>query len=367
MNADEQRLWADLRAVPLPADLVPPPDLADTAVAGARRQRVRTVAVAVMVAVLAIATGITFRPGAGGTGFGPAAPTAPVPLEEPFLPLPGGGPVAIHSFLDPSDEHTYVLDPRTGEYDEYPYPVILSPDLTRAAIMRDDKIGVVARSALGAPEPPVDWTTLPPGNGLCWSPDGKKLLLTAIEKVMMPGTFIAYAYDIETKETVETRVGDSDSVASTVGWAADSTDYLVSPVTPDNTGFTFHGLRRVAPDGRTVTTFADVAGGFVGGADSYSPDRKYLIVDPTPMMTDRTLPAQVLDVATGSVVRSLPDGAVPVGWYDATTVAYRTGGDLVMLGLDTSRTRRIDAAGLATRGVIRLGPGADGPAEARGF
>jgi hypothetical protein len=375
MTLDEQHLRADLRSVTLPADLVPPPDLADTALARVRRRRVRTVVVGLAVAGVLLATGIRLRPGPGGTGFDPVAPpttaaptTAALVTGEPTFPRPGGGPVSIYSYLDPMTEHTYVLNVETGQYDEYPYPVVLSPDLSRAAIVREERIGIVDRSALGDPAPTVDWTTLPPGNGLCWSPDGKKVLITSVDKSSGTVGFTAHAYDLATKRTTQTRIGDSATVAGTAGWAADSTDYLVSPVTPDNTGFTFHGLRRVGPDGQPVRTLADVAGGLVHGADSYSPDRRYVIVDPTPMMTDNPRPAQVVDVASGAVVRSLPDKAVPVGWYGPDTVAYRVGGHLIRYELTTGPTGRpVDVSGLGSLGMVRLGPSVDGPAAARGF
>jgi hypothetical protein len=323
MNVEEQ-VRDDLRAAPAPAGLVAPPGLADTVLHRLRRRRRLTMAAAAAAVVTAAAVVVPLAASgrSGGSDPGPGDPGigAPVACEVAGEP-PTGGPQTVHAYA--SEAVSHLLDPRTGRYHEFPFLVVVSPDLRTVAVAAGDRIGLAERRGLldqGASA--VDWTDLPVGNGLSWSPDGTALLSTSIDKSgggPMPA-FIAHRYDLASGEITDTPI-EVNLLGSSVGWASDSRRYIaLVRGEPTNDTVEPGGLRAIDPDG-TVSPLLEGGGGLVGGAESYSPSRTYLVADATQIMSARPLGSTVVDAATGGVVATLPSGARPVGWYDETTVA----------------------------------------------
>jgi hypothetical protein len=242
---------------------------------------------------------------------------------------PTGGPQTVHAYAAEAVSH--LLDVRTGQYREYPFLVVVSPDLRQVAVSTGERIGVADRlRLLDQGVSAVDWTALPIGNGLSWSPDGTALLSTSIDKSGGGGSpaFTANRYDVATATVSHTPV-EVNLLGSSVGWAADSRRF-VALVRGEQTDDTVEpgGLRVIDPDGTVHPLLAD-GGGLVGGAESYSPKRSYLVADATQIMSARPLGSTVVDVATGRVV----DRAVWLGPKDWITPETR-----VQLGSSTGLT-----------------------------
>jgi hypothetical protein len=320
MNVEE-RVRDDLRAAPAPAALLAPPGLADVVLRRLhRRRRLAMAAVATMVVTaVAVTVPLAASHRSDGSDPGPSSPDAAPPCGIAPEP-PTGGPQTVHAYA--SETVSHLLDVRTGRYREFPFLVVVSPDLRRVAVSTDSRIGVADRQELlrdGGSA--IDWTDLPLGNGLFWSPDGTALLWTSLDKSGGPPTpaFTAHRYDIATGTITDTPI-EATLLGSSVGWAADSRRYVAlrrgqetnDTVEPD-------GLSYIDPDGPS-RSLLESGGGLVGGAESYSPSRTYLVADATQLMSARPLGSTVVDVATGRVVATLPPGARPIGWYDETTV-----------------------------------------------
>ncbi|GAB3827570.1 hypothetical protein [Dactylosporangium cerinum] len=336
MNLDDQ-LHGDLRAVAFPADLVPPARLADTVLRMARRRRrtrvvVLGAAVAVTAALVVPAVLNGERAAApAGTGATPTVtPTAvqqtaqdpPVPASAGGAPLatPGGGPQAIHVYTE--GERSFLLDPGTGRYVSMPFAVVLSPDLTRAAVNDNGRVGIADRAALTRDATAVQWLDVPPGNGPSWSPDGTALLWTSITKDPKL-QFTAHRIDVATRHVTNTTI-PMPILGATVGWAADSRRYLALLIGPEANDSTEPGaLQYLDPDGTLGARIAE-RGGMVDGAAAYSPSRRYVFADASGITSAQPLPSPVLDTASGQVVALVPARTKPVGWYDDTTLVRLT-------------------------------------------
>lgn len=364
MNVEEQ-LRDDLHAAPIPTALVAPSDLADTVLHNLRRQRrTRTtlVAAAAVVAVAVVGVPLALGPGGGsGAGLDPAAivgqakPTRtaePATPDEPTFVTPGGGPRAVHVYT--VDElRSYLLDPATGQYHQLPYLVSLSPDLRHVAVEDvNGRPGVVDRAALlREGESAIRWIDVPAGNGLRWSPDGTALLFTSLAKGTGSIRFTAHRYDLDIAAIKNTAI-NADILGSSVGWAADSRRYVAS-LRGNSTADTVEpgALRYLEPDG-TLGQRIEIEGGLVGGAESYSPSGKLMIVDASDIMSAQPIASKVLDVATGQVVIALPRSAKPVGWYDEKIVVLLAAGpvgDSVLELMDVATgavTKRIEMPGV---------------------
>lgn len=341
MNLADQ-LHEDLRDVTFPAALVPPGDLADTVLRTARRRR-RTLAVTLgaavaVLAALAVPVTLTTRPTAGpGTG------------------TTAGGPQVVHVYTE--GERSRLLDVRTGKYVKLPFTVVLSPDLTRAAVNDNGRLGLADRAELTRDTGAVRWLDLPPGNGPSWSPDGAALLWTTLEK--SPDVrFTAHRYDIATARVTTTQV-PTMILGSTVGWAADSHRYLVLLRGAEtDTGVEPGPLQYLDPDG-TLGPRLEGSSGSVDGAPAYSPSRRYVLTDASDIMSARPLPSPVLDTATGKVVTLVRAGTRPVGWYDETTAVclVRDAGTLELMDVTTGATvRTVKLPGAAQLTGLQLGP-----------
>ncbi|MFS8478205.1 MAG: hypothetical protein FWJ93_04395 [Micromonosporaceae bacterium] len=234
MNLEEQ-IRDELHRSPLPATLVPPPDLADTVLRQVRRGRHARTALISVLAAAAVAFGVPVAVVQWTGGPDPGTVVGDTPgrgdsgsPSEPALafPTPGGGPNVIHAYTRMDDETTYLLDPSAGRYRHLNFRVVLSPDLRRAAVARDSRVGVAERDALLRDgDAAVSWLDLPPGNGLAWSPDGTALVLTSLSKDAGVVRFTAHRYDLATGQVTDTPIA-VDIIGSAVGWAADSQRYL---------------------------------------------------------------------------------------------------------------------------------------------
>ena len=319
-----------------------------------------------LAAAAAVALALVAVPAAAGARPAPAAAAAPVLT----FPRPGGGPVAIQLWEGLFGETPRLLDPATGRYREVPYVSLrLAPDGRRVAVEAPDgRIGVADRAALlRRGDRAVRWTALPAA-GLDWSPDGRALLTTTVDKERRRLT--AHRLDVATG-----RVRDTDLPAwasGAAGWAADSRRYVVmaEPADPDVAD---GPLRYVGPDGTAGPAVG--VDGRIWDADSYSPSRRLVIVEPS-RPGFPVLPPKILDLRTGRVV-AVVDTAMPLlGWHDeGHVVRVAPGPDgaptvLEVLDVRTGQvTRRIPAGGLPAGSLLRLGPTADlgPPAATRGF
>ena len=325
----EQQLRDGLHGTPSPPTLVPPVGLADSVLTelGRRRRRNRTLAgVAAAVVAVAIAGGPLglWEGNDSKSGSGPTAssdrlrPVLPPELQaQALLPRPGGGPRVIHAYSSSdSATTTLLLDPTTGRYHRVPYTVLLSPDLQNAVVGTGDRVGLVDRAKLlREGKSAIKWLDFPLGNGLAWSPDGTALVITSIEKTGGTPAFTAHRYTLATGTVTDTPI-KLDLLGSAVGWAADSERYLALLNGAQTRDTVEPGaLRYIAPDG-TLGKRVEVEGGLIGGAESYSPSRKYVIGYAAGVMSVSRLPSPVIDLERGTLVGSLRADAHPIGWYD---------------------------------------------------
>ncbi len=367
MNQVEQQVRDELHTVSFPADLHESAGLgglADTVLRREGRSRRTALAVGAVASAVVLAIGIPAAMRGGGPGTDPAgvgaggattttgpvagasvgpggvlASVSPGESGAPGVAAQGGGPMAVHviTMVDGSGGTTnYLLDPATGRYRALPYEhAVLSPDLRWVAVTgtKDGEwLGVAARDALlRGDRKAIRWLNTPPCNGPVWAPDGSALVCTSLTKSDRSVTFTAQRYNQASGKVTQTPV-KVNLLGASVGWSADSRRLLAlqrgaetaDSVVPD-------GSRFLDLDG-TPLTKVDVTG-FVGGADSYSPSRKLMTVDPTALMTEHPNAATVADAATGQLVQTLP-GVRPVGWYDENTVAVlRSVGDVPQLEL----------------------------------
>lgn len=322
------------------------------------RRRVPVKMVAAAVAAFALAITVVGGQSIAGAATGSTAPeTKPVKptASDLVFPRPGGGPRAIHAYHDVFawSGTTYLLHRVTGEYRKLPFEsLVLSPDERTVAVEgQDGRIGIAQREALLNSEAAVRWTNLPLGSPSWWSPDGTALLVTTLDKEAR--RFTAHRYDVATGQIRSTPIS-LDCDTCTAGWAADSTRYVVrlrgpDPELPDGP------MQYLNPDGTPGPLVG--ANGHIWNADSYSPSRRYVVVEPSrPLFGepgDWQLP-KVFDLLTGTVVSTIRTDWPVVGWYDdgrVVRVAEGAAGDpvtLEVLDIHTGEvTRRVPAPGFA--------------------
>lgn len=333
-----------------------------------------------VVAGQALAGIVGDSPGADPARPGGSEPPEPAEPAAPVFPRPGGGPRVIHTMnhVEPGG-HVYLLDQVTGEYRQVPYLNIwLSPD-SRTVVVEAERdgearLGVANRTALlAAGDRAVRWIDLPPG-GVNWSPDGRALLTTTFDK--NAGISTAHRYDIATGRLRHTPIRLSCDTC-TAGWAADSKRYVVmlassDPAVPSGPS------RYLDPDGTAGPLVG--ADGMIWGADAYSPSRRYVIVEPPrpfvdPNPTGWMLP-KILDLRTGTVVRTIDTGFPVLGWYDDRRVVKfaldSQSGPALLEVVDVvtgAVTKKVPAPGLPRWSVIQIGSsdGLRGAAAALGF
>jgi hypothetical protein len=347
---DHVQLREDLHAAPV--GLAPPPALADTVLRRAARRRAATGLLAALLALVAIPVAGTFLAGGGGGTAGSAVSAAAGP---------SGGPMVVMAYAVSGSTGTpsYLLDPATGRYRAMPFQVVLSPDRGRVAVAGlDGRTGVAGRDALLSRGPAaVRWLSLPPANGLAWSPDGRALVVTAMTKAGRSATFTAYRYDVATGRVTATPVRSTP--VGGVGWAADSRRYLVLEQNGDGQA-SVGALRFVGANGTPGAALAD-PGGAVGGADSYSPSRRLVVADTSRLMDPGTAASTVLPAAGGAPLARLAQGLHVVGWYDEDTVAaldMRSPQPVLRLvdAATGALVRSVDLSGLPHVTDLQLGP-----------
>ncbi|HEX7743910.1 MAG TPA: hypothetical protein VF462_01425 [Micromonosporaceae bacterium] len=295
---------------------------------------------------------------------------------EPVFPRPGGGPRAIHALADGMGNGAYLLDAVRGEYRKLPYErLTVSPDGRTVAVEDiDGRIGVVDRQALlGAGDAAVRWTDLPPGSPSGWSPDGNALLVTTLDKDTR--TFTAHRYDVATGRVRHTPI-NLDCDTCTAGWAADSTRYVVQLRGPDPE-VPNGPMQYLNPDGTPGPLVG--ADGHIWNADSYSPSRRYVVVEPSrPFFPDESADWQlprILELRTGKIISAIPTDWPALGWYDDGQIVRIAPADLgqpttlEVVDIHTGQvTKRVSAPGLPAY-QIQLGSSAmlHGEAAELGF
>ncbi|MGI5212621.1 hypothetical protein [Plantactinospora sp. CA-290183] len=329
----------------LAAEARPSTDLAAVAVRQGRRIRMRRRAGGVATALLAVAViaapFVWLRPGADPRPVAEPPPAqvgaAPRPTPTPTLWQPGAEPrptadwlaaplalpagwTVIGATTTGKSGRGYLLDgadgrylETTGKYDE----VWASPTGDLAAVRaynRPNETGL-----LEVPGGTVRWArtgpqTLPPQ----WSPDGSRLLLTLVDRergaVISFGIldrdlrFRHYAVKTSTPACPDscrfTWLPNGKEVALP---QPDLTAGRPEDAPPPHSGLQVFAVGSPAPN-RTVP-----ARGTVSGPAAWSPNGRFVVVDgeQTP---------QLVDVATGSVLRELP--SADVHWVDDARLLY---------------------------------------------
>lgn len=335
-----------LRALPEPKVPLPPADLADTVLGRLGRQRkVMRAGIAALVLVLLAAVPVVWA------SQSPEVPPAGPPTSEaPDMPRPGGGPSAIHVYGVAGE--SFVLDSATGGYQGFPFEVVLSPDLRWAAILDDGKVGVVSRASLlrnGDAE--ATWMNMPPADGPTWSPNGKTLLVTAVDRTT------ALRYDPDKPGSESLFPVPLPGMGAPLSWAADSERYI--------------GLRtkQGTPSGMVYMTAKNLDTGSVEGAPGqvagYSPKGSYGFLQALPGRR-----STVFRTKDGVLATTVPHTGPFAGWYDDTTVALVAEGGpaLALFDIDAPKNvRSIPLPGIPDR--IQIGSSAEltGEAATYGF
>ncbi|MEV0646383.1 hypothetical protein AB0I28_14065 [Phytomonospora sp. NPDC050363] len=325
MNSDEP-IAEELRAVPMPPELVPPQGYIDEALR--RRARSRSYrTVAAVLAVIGMMAGATAVMGGSGGGADPAQSPewTSSPYTEPNLPRPGGGPLVVESFTAGPDRH-YLLDRDTGVYRSVPFRAQVSPDQGHVAVTDGVAYGFADRSDyLTHGADAVSWPAGLPGYSaffgglgglMTWSPDGTRFQLPPVVAEDPPRIVEFVAYDVTTAAFTRTPAPADVDVSHAI-WAADSEGYAVL----EKRQGARPALRSLAVDG-SLGPRTEIDGDHPVLA-GFSPDGRYLLYYSSPDEDDRRV--RVMEVEEGETVLSMKidDADVRrtiVGWADSTTV-----------------------------------------------
>jgi hypothetical protein len=353
----------ELRALPGPPALPPPADLADAVLRGVRRRRARTaVAAAAVLVAAAVAVPVATLRGGGPdrvparpapTGSAPTEPAPTGPRTTRLTDLPGG-PVTITAFTVDDTGRTWVLDPATGAYAEVPYAAaVVSPDGRRVAVSDGRRTGLADVGDLGR----VRWTGLAGGRP-AWSPDGRRLLVTAVDR----GSGLVYRLQALTVATgaVRTTRLVNPPIVGDPAWAADSADFLVARrVYDDPDGAPLVTAPQVVhPDGTFGATWLGT-----GGRPTFSPSGARAAVDPSDLPVLRPTETSIVDTRTGDRLTGLPAGAThawpkTAGWYDESSVVrLQDAPELSVVDATTGAIRRVvRLPSLPPLSAVQLGP-----------
>jgi hypothetical protein len=179
---------------------------------------------------------------------------------------------------DLSGAQVYLLDEAHGRYRRFPFArIMVAPEGGLVAVEGiDARVGIADREdLLLRGERAVRWSSLPPGSWAGWSPDGRALLTTTLDKDTW--TFTAHRYDLADGRVRSTPIA-LDCQTCTAGWAADSTRYVVE-LTGTPPQLPTGPLVYLGPDGTRGPLVG--AEGHIWNADAYSPSRRFAIVDPS--------------------------------------------------------------------------------------
>jgi dipeptidyl aminopeptidase/acylaminoacyl peptidase len=299
--------------------------------AGRRRRRQRTVTVAASVALvttLALLTPYALRPTAGPAP-GPAGPvvTPTSPDTTPTQEITGAldSPIPlVPGWVVLGNRR--VLDATSGTYlsvsDDLAFA---SPDGRWAAFDNPDQsvksIRIVDLQSGDSKDYTIPASVLDPQ----WSPDGSRLLLTAIPKsgtgiemhLIDPATGAVTTQDLPSSFRAGT-----DCVYCALTWLPNGSEVALTlahnvnegrPEQPD-------GIQLFTLDGQPSRTLPVL--GRPGGPGAWSPDGRHVVV--TGVTSDGTRPEEhLVEVATGTVVRVVPstmsDGwpSMSVSWIDS--------------------------------------------------
>lgn len=170
-----------------------------------------------------------------------------------------------------------------------------------------------------------------------WSPDGNRLLFTVIPKIAPTFTIDMVIVDVTSGTTSTQRVDTTGRtcVLCMLTWLPGGDE--VALALGRNVGETLpeelDGLQLYTLDGRPSRTLP--VRGLPGGAHAWSPDGRYVVVQGP---TARAQPTQLVEVATGALVRSFDSIPMQVSWVDNDRL-------LVWSGAPPSRVTLTDLAG----------------------
>jgi hypothetical protein len=334
-------------------DVPPPPDLAGGALARARRDRRRDVAVAGIAAVL--------------TAAAVAVPVAALGRPDPTPPAAALAPrflVTGYASRDP-DETTFGLGSyqvyrRSAGYLGTPWrAAVPSPDGRAMAVTaRDGKVGIVSADRVGDPAA-VRWIPGPSSEpGPVWSPDSRRLYVPAhyVRTDTQAGTVAVFGVvvDARTAARRETRLRwrQAGRLTGQIVFGPGGAGFAVAPARSSPSPEAGDILRLFDGLGKPLRTVR--VGRVAVPGQPFSPDGRLLA-------TYADGQTQVLDLATGAKV-GRPAAGEAVGWYDGGRLVVRTGRSVRVVNFRSGRVlaeRDLAAAGRELTGVW-LAP-LDGP------
>jgi len=285
------------------------------------RVRRRATVAAMVTLVTALAVGIPYglRFLSSRLDFGPAVVQLPAGVSE----IPG---VPTHVIDDTSSPielvdgwyvagNEMVLNRETGRYDDLGLGrSMLSPNgrwvatLSSRAVRIDD-----LQTGEGYPLRGTEWDTME------WSPDGDRLLLQSLGQA--GETFL---HNVTTR-LAETVVVETCEGGCSLDWMPSGTELATPILATDSDGNPIAGIQTftldcTAADAGDVQTCSRAAilpiRGYPAGLGAWSPDGRNVIVR-VYSDVDTIVQTQIVDVATGAVVRSLDAGdLVQAQWID---------------------------------------------------
>ena len=342
---NEHDVRDELRALPEPEVPLPPDDLADMVIGRLGRQRkvMRTGIAALVLILLAAVPVVWARQHTAGL-----PPAGPPVSEAPDMPRPGGGPSAIHVFG--VGGVSFVLNPETGAYQSFPFVVVLSPDLRWAAILDEGEVGVVSREALLQDgDATATWLDMPPADGPTWSPNGKALLVTSVDRTS------ALRYEPDVPGSASPFSLPISGIGAPLGWASDSERYIGLITKQGNPSGMVYLTRKNRDSGSLEGSPGQVTG--------YSPDKRYGFVQALP-----GLKSTVFYDKNGVLLSSVPATGAFAGWYDETTVALVDDKAPALVLQDVTELDRVRTIPLPQApDRIQIGPSAGLTGEAAGY
>jgi hypothetical protein len=319
-------------------DVPPPPDLAGGALARARRDRRRGVAVAGFAAVLTAAAVVV-----PVTVLGRPEPTPPAAALTPrFL-------VAGFASRDPGEttfgRGSYRVYRRSGYLTTPWRAAVPSPDgRTVAVTAPDGKVGIVSADRVGDPAA-VRWIPgLPRAQGSVWSPDSRRLYVSGYLKIDVQSGDLMVVGDVVDARTLsrrEVRVSSPQADGKTVQvvFSHDGKGLTLAPgvATGEIPESGTSGLLQIRGGGGSVVTLS-VRPAAVPD-QPFSPNGQLF----ASFLAGRT---RVIDLASGAELGAA-DGEV-VGWYDDGRYVVRAGTAIRLVDLASGRVlaeRDLAAAG----------------------
>ena len=335
----EDELGERLRAVSMPADLMPAEGFADEALRRRKVGRVRRAVVA-GVAVLAVLTGTA----AVVSDVTDAAPPVEYPAAD--VPRPGGGPQVVEGFI--AGEQHYLLDRDTGRYLGVPFETYPSPDLVHVGVRRaDGRFGFADRDEyLKVGLEAVTWPDdFPQWSGFFrvtspWTPDGSRFVAALsrgtgeVSGIMESQVTEIAVYDVGTRKTTTTPMPQWQRTTG-AAWAADAADFAIVAFDGEIESNTLQLLTPAGDTGGETPLEPERA-----MLQGFSPDGRYLLYSHQSLAW-----AAVLDIESGETVSKF-DNSGPfygslLGWHDATSITRQS----IYPRTDETFLERLDLSG----------------------